>query len=51
VAPSSAHTSFGTVLADFLPLLLLVGFFVWTIRRSYDGRDERNGRPTQPPSG
>jgi cell division protease FtsH len=34
VVSSSGGESFGTILVDFLPLLLLIGFFVWTGRRA-----------------
>jgi cell division protease FtsH len=34
VAPSAGGTSIGNIIVDFLPLILLIGFFVWTGRRA-----------------
>jgi cell division protease FtsH len=34
VAPTTGGVSFANIIIDFLPLILLIGFFVWTGRRA-----------------
>ncbi|HEY7267242.1 MAG TPA: ATP-dependent zinc metalloprotease FtsH [Solirubrobacterales bacterium] len=36
-APDSGRSTFGTILLGFLPTLLLIGFFIWLIRRQAGG--------------
>ncbi len=35
--PDSGRSTFGTILLGFLPTLLLIGFFIWLIRRQAGG--------------
>jgi cell division protease FtsH len=35
--PDSGRSTFGTILLGFLPTLLLIGFFIWLIRRQMKG--------------